>query len=178
MFPMIKGGKGGSKTTKSGLTFEKRVDLRSVFQGIKGYSVNENKLFFKGKLLARLYKKYDIYKKFLPEQGIDWALKLSKKLLPDEAIFVLSNKTLFIIEMKFQEDSRFVYEDLQTCRFKKIQFTKLLDKKGMNLEYIYFLDNHFKHSKYKDILDYVHEVGCHYFFEELPLNFLGFEQTR
>ena len=35
---MIKGGKGGS-LTKSGLTFESRIDLKTLFSGIKGYTI-------------------------------------------------------------------------------------------------------------------------------------------
>ena len=173
---MKKKGFGGGNTV-TGIKFERGRDILSILENTAGYSVKSNIVYYSGKEVARSYRQYGLYK-YLESQNIDYKKIISKRLLPDEALYVIVNNTLFIIEMKFQEDSRFVYEDLQTCRFKKIQFTKLLDKKGMNLEYIYFLDNHFKHSKYKDILDYVHEVGCHYFFEELPLNFLGFEQTR
>ncbi|MBI2108432.1 hypothetical protein HYT54_04865 [Candidatus Woesearchaeota archaeon] len=173
---MIKGGKGGSKTSKSGLTFEKRVDLRLVLQGIKGYKVEGNELFFNDKLVARLYKKFDIYKKFLPKHKVNWKSKLSKKLLPDETIFVLSNKTLFIIEIKFQEVSGSVDEKLQTCDFKKKQYTKLLSDTDIDVEYVYVLNDWFKKPEYADVLDYIKSVGCHYFFTEIPLKFLGLQE--
>lgn len=60
---MIRGGKGGAKT-QSGLKFESRVDLRSVFEKMNGYSTDDNDLLFKGKKVAQLFKKHDLYKGF------------------------------------------------------------------------------------------------------------------
>ena len=53
---------------------------------------------------------------------------ISKKLLPDDCIFVIINNTLFIIECKFQQVAGSVDEKLQTCDFKKKQYQKLLAK--------------------------------------------------
>jgi len=168
---MKKGGVGGS-LTKTGLEFEKRVDIRELFQGIKGYTITGNMLFYDSKLVAKFYKKHEFYK-FLEQFSIDWADKLSKRLLPDETVYVLKNNALFVIEMKFQYVSGSVDEKLQTCDFKKKQYSKLLSSKSIKVEYVYVLSEWFKQSIYRDTLEYIDSVNCHYFFKTLPLDFLG-----
>lgn len=169
---MIKGGKGGANTL-TGLKFETRVDLRTVFNKLKDYEVKENDLFYKEKLVAKFFKKHGLYAGILEEHNIDWKDLLSKKLLPDETIFVLNSKTLFIIEMKFQNVAGSVDEKLQTCDFKKKQYTKLLKKAGINVEYIYILSDWFKKKEYEDTRKYIKSMGCSYYFKELPLEVLG-----
>ena len=174
---MIKGGLGGGKTI-SGLKFETRSDLRSAFTNFPDYTSDDGELFYKGKVVARLYKKFDFYKKFLKSNNISHEEIISKRLLPDESIFIIANKTLFIIEMKFQEVSGSVDEKLQTCDFKKKQYKKLLNGTGIKVEYVYILSYWFKHKSYRDVLDYIKAVGCHYFFETLPFDFLGLPQPN
>ncbi|PIU30278.1 hypothetical protein COT07_01510 [Candidatus Woesearchaeota archaeon CG07_land_8_20_14_0_80_44_23] len=169
---MIKGGKGGSKTL-TGLRFEERTDLRSVFNQIKNYNVKGNDLFFNDALVASFYKKHNLYSKLLKDLKIHSESRLSKKLLPDETIFVRSNNILFIVEMKFQNVAGSVDEKLQTCDFKKKQYIKLFKGSKITIKYVYVLNDWFKKKEYKDTLDYIKAVGCDYFFEELPLNFLG-----
>ena len=105
--------------------------------------------------------------------NIEWTNYISKRLLPDDSIFVLTNNILFIIECKHQEVEGSVDEKLQTCDFKKKQYKKLMAPANIDVEYIYLLDNWFKKPKYKDVLDYIHSVGCDYYFEYIPLNRLG-----
>ena len=123
---MIDGGKGGAKTNVHGLAFEKRVDLRKVFEGLEGYEVRENDLYFEGKIVGKFYKKHGLYSELLKEYKIDISKRISKKLLPDETLLVLKSNTLFIIEMKFQKISGSVDEKLQTCDFKLKQYQKIL----------------------------------------------------
>ncbi|GHV72508.1 hypothetical protein AGMMS49928_29580 [Spirochaetia bacterium] len=54
--------------------------------------------------------------------------------------------------------------------FKKHEFYKYLELK---VEYVYALNNWFKKPVYKDVLDYINSVNCHYKFNELPLAWLG-----
>jgi len=169
---MIKGGIGGFRT-KTGLKFESRIDLREAFTKFKDYTVKEGNLYFQNELVAKMYKKNDFYSKFLTSLKIDSSRIISKKLLPDETIFILKNKTLFIIEMKFQEVAGSVDEKLQTCDFKKKQYQKLLKNFGIKVEYVYILNDWFKNTSYKDVLEYIKSVSCHYFFEVLPFEFLG-----
>jgi hypothetical protein len=174
---MIKGGIGGAKTL-TGLDFEKKIDLRNAFTKFSSYKIKGEDLLFNNQIVAKLFKKHDIYKKFLEPKNVDYKRIISKKLLPDDAVYVLSNNTLFIIEIKFQEVAGSVDEKLQTCDFKKKQYEKLLEGTNINVEYVYVLNDWFKDPAYKDVLDYIKSVKCHYFFETLPFNFLGLPEPK
>ena len=137
------------------------------------YSVKDNDVFYNGDKVAEVYKKYKFYSVFLAKLDINWSKYISKRLLPDDSIFVLLNNKLFIIECKHQEVAGSVDEKLQTCDFKKRQYKKLMAPANIDVEYIYLLDNWFRDEKYKDVLDYIHSVGCDYYFEYIPLQRLG-----
>ena len=38
---------------------------------------------------------------------------------------------------------------------------------------MYLLSDWFRKPEYKDVLDYIHSVHCHYFFEFIPLIKMG-----
>lgn len=168
---MIKGGKGGGSTL-TGLNFEKERNILSLLKNTKGYSVVDGVIFYKNKEVARSYRKNSLYT-FLASKGVDYSNIISKKLLPDEALYVIVNNTLFIIEVKFQNVAGSVDEKLQTCDFKKKQYKKLMSALNIEVEYIYILSDWFKKLVYKDTLDYVISVGCQYYFNYLPLQKLG-----
>lgn len=167
---MIKGGIGGANTL-TGLRFEERVDLATVISKLPDYEVRGFEIFYKGEKVAELFSKYRLYKSLLKLKEIDHTKILSKKLLPDEAVLI--GNTLFIIEKKFQNGQGSVDEKLQTCHFKKRQYTKLFAETDINIEFIYVLSNWFNKAAYKDVFDYIKEIGCHYYFEEIPLKILG-----
>ncbi|HOZ35491.1 MAG TPA: hypothetical protein PLK55_00710 [archaeon] len=169
---MIKSGVGGGKTI-TGLRFEERISLKQLFTQIKGYDIKNDDIFFNGKKIATFYQKHKIYKNFLEPSGINYLNYISKKLLPDDAIFVLKERTLFIIEIKFQEVAGSVDEKLQTCDFKNKQYNKLFKPLNIKVKYTYLLNDWFKKLEYKDVLDYIKSVNCYYFFNEIPLEFLG-----
>ena len=50
-------------------------------------------------------------------QGVDWKKILSKQLLPDNAIYVIVNNTMFIIEVKHQEVAGSVDEKIANLWF-------------------------------------------------------------
>lgn len=174
---MITGGVGGGNTL-TGLHFEKKVDFQELIKSIPGYELNiiPHKvglgLFFESQLVARCFRKYDFYR-FLEEEGINWERLISKKLLPDDALLVIVRETLFIIEVKYQQVGGSVDEKLQTCDFKRKQYLKLVASLGIKVEYVYVLSDWFNKPVYKDVLDYIHSVNCHYKFNELPLAWLG-----
>lgn len=169
---MIKSGKGGGNT-RTGLIFEGKTDLTTFLASQPHYSVIEHNVFFDNEKVAEVYKKHSFYKIFLEKLHIDWRKYISKQLLPDDSIFVLLNNKLFIIECKHQEVAGSVDEKLQTCDFKKKQYKKLMAPANIDVEYIYLLDNWFTDPRYKDVLDYIHSVGCDYYFEYIPLTRLG-----
>ena len=164
---MINKGKGGGNTI-TGLNFEKERDILHILSKAKGYSVKENVIYFQGKEVARSYRKQSLYR-YLSAKGVHWSKYISKRLYPDEAIYVIVNNTLFIIEMKFQKVSGSVDEKLQTCDFKRKQYLRLMSPLNVEVEYIYILNDWFKKSEYKDTLDYIISVHCHYYFNYLPL---------
>ena len=174
---MKKGGKGGGRT-KTGLKFECRVSLEEVIKSLPGYSVIDGEVYFQGPKVAGLYPKYKLYKKLLEPAGIDYSKIISKKLLPDDAILLLKDKTLFIIEIKFQEVPGSVDEKLQTCDFKNRQYKKLFKPLGIEVRYVYVLNDWFKKREYRDVLKYVKEVGCYYFYYEIPFEFLGLPKPK
>jgi len=169
---MIKGGKGGGKTI-TGLKFESRVTLEKVLSAVPNYKVSNDKVYFKGRIVAEFYPKHKLYKNLLEPKGVDYSKIITKRLLPDEAILILKDNTLFIIEIKFQEVAGSVDEKLQTCDFKNREYQKLLAPLNISVKYTYILSDWFKNPSYKDVLDYVKSVGCYYFFNELPMEFLG-----
>lgn len=174
---MIEGGVGGS-STKTGLDFEGKVDFLTLLIQKDGYSTNTTdhkagyQIYFDSELVCRCFKKYEFYV-YLDEHGVDWKNILSKRLLPDDALLVIVRETLFIIEVKFQKVAGSVDEKLQTCDFKRKQYSKLVTSLGLKVEYVYVLNDWFKAPAYKDTLDYIHSVNCHYKFNELPLAWLG-----
>ena len=174
---MKTGGLGGASTV-TGLNFESKVDFQKLLGRIPGYHIAKipNKagmgVFFDDKLVARCFRKHDFYG-FLEESKVDWQKMLSRRLLPDDAMLVIVRETLFIIEVKYQQVAGSVDEKLQTCDFKRKQYIKLVSPLGLRVEYVYVLNDWFKKPEYKDVLDYIHSVNCHYKFNELPLAWLG-----
>lgn len=169
---MIRNGKGGGNT-KTGLVFEGKTDLSTFLKGQPHYSIVEYDVFYDEKKVAEIYKKHKFYSVFLRKLGIDWTKLISKQLLPDDSIFVLLNNKLHIIECKHQEVAGSVDEKLQTCDFKKKQYKKLMAPANIDVDYIYLLSDWFKDEKYTDVLNYIHSVGCDYYFEYIPLHRLG-----
>lgn len=169
---MIKDGIGGGNTT-TGLRFECKADLKTLINGMSGYSVDKNNVvYFKNKQVGMIFVKHSLYK-FLEKNNVNWQDYLSKKLYPDDSIYVILNNTFYIIECKYQQVEGSVDEKLQTCDFKKKQYKRLLSSLNFEVEYIYILNDWFKNPKYKDVLTYIHSVGCDYYFNYIPLNRLG-----
>lgn len=168
---MIEKGIGGGNTI-TGLNFEKECDILELLQSKEGYRVDGTIIYYEEKEVARSFRKNALYV-YLKSKGVDYKNFLSKKLLPDEAIYVIINNTLFIIEVKFQKVAGSVDEKLQTCDFKRKQYAKLMAPLNIEVEYIYILSDWFRSPAYKDVLDYIISVGCQYYFKYLPLQKLG-----
>ena len=168
---MIKGGVGGGNTV-TGLIYEGKVDLPTYLSRQVGYEVKGTEVFYMGKRVACVFKKAGFYD-FLEENGIDWRTIISRKILPDNCIYVIVNNTLFVIEVKHQNREGSVDEKLQTCDFKRKQYIRLLSRLNIEVEYVYILSNWFKKPKYKDVLDYIISVNCQYYFDYIPLQKLG-----
>jgi hypothetical protein len=171
---MIKGGSGGANTCR-GLQFEAETDLLVALSRRERVTVKGDDIYIDGKQVARAFKKHKLYK-FLEEHRIDYKKIVSKKLLPDDAIFVYAKNLFSIIEIKFQGVAGSTDEKLQTCDFKIKQYRKLLAPLGVDVQYIYVLNDWFKDPGYSDVLSYIKSIdGCDYFFNELPLPVIGLD---
>jgi hypothetical protein len=169
---MIKGGIGGANT-KTGLRFEGHVDFLTFIKRQKNYSVQGNDIFYRKEKVAMSFKKHGFYE-YLDKNGINYRDYISKKLLPDDVVYVIVNNTVFILEIKFQEVAGSTDEKLQTCDFKIKQYRKLLSTLNVEVQFIYILNDWFQKSEYKDVLDYIISVdGCYYYFDYLPLQKIG-----
>jgi hypothetical protein len=162
---------GGARTNLNGLEFEGRTDLLEALKKHPECTVEGNQVFKDGKIVAHYYEKHNLYKAFLEPSGINYKDILSKKILPDGALLV--DKTIYIIEKKYQAGSGSVDEKLQTCDFKKKQYVKLCTPLNIKVEYYYVLNDWFDKPEYNDVFQYIESVGCKYFIEELPFNEIG-----
>ncbi len=154
---MIKDGCGGANTNRNGLKFEKDTDLQTMFVNA-GIEVP-----------ASAFHAKHGFSSYLKLQGVNTNEIWSKKLLPDEALFL--NGTVYIIEKKWQQVEGSIDEKLQTCDFKRRQYERAVEPLGLKVKYVYLLNDWFKNPKYKDVMNYIEDVGCYYFFNEIPLNF-------
>lgn len=159
--------------TLTWLHFENKVDFITLIWKMKNYEIKKwNEIYYLWEKVAEAYKKHELYKYFLVPKWVNFKEHISSKLLPDNAIYVIINNTMFIVEIKFQKVHWSVDEKLQTCWFKKAQYTRLFKQLWINIEYCYVLSNWFKKDKYNDTLAYVQMMNCKYFYETLPLDYL------
>lgn len=167
---MIKGGKGGARTTETGLKFEKDTSLAEALSHA-GYTIKESEIFLDEKLTGLLLGQHKLYR-FLDDSEVDWQNIISKKLLPDEAVLSYSAKRLTVVEKKWQQTQGSVDEKLQTCGFKLRQYNRLFSPIGVEVKFVYLLSDWFTHPSYADVLEYIKEVGADYHFKSLPLELL------
>lgn len=173
---MILGGLGGANT-RTGLIFEGKTDLATFLSQQPGYRVKGIDVYYDDDLVAHVFKKQAFYR-YIERLGVDWRKHLSKKLYPDNCIYVIVNNTLFVIECKSQRVAGSVDEKLQTCDYKRKRYRKLLAELNYEVEYVYILNDWFRQPEYKDTLEYIISVGCHYYFDYIPLQKLGLPVPR
>lgn len=163
---------GGARTNANGLHFEQTTDLNTALENV-GYRVDNGHIYNQNVEIGLSAPKHNIYKNFLEQKKINYKEINSKRWLPDEAFINYQNNTVYIIEKKFQNVSGSVDEKLPGCDFKKKEYEKLFNPLNYQVEFIYVFNDWFKQPKYKDILEYIKNVGCRYFYNEIPLNILG-----
>lgn len=163
---MIKGGVGGSGT-KTGLRFERETSLEEALTKAD-FQVDGFKVYERKQLVGELAPKHQLYK-FLEAREVDWKSRVAKKLLPDEALYSVRSNHLNVIEKKWQESGGSVDEKLQTVGFKIRQYNRLLDETGIQIKFIYLLNDWFAAPSYMDVLEYIVESGGSYHFNSVPL---------
>lgn len=163
---------GGARTNENGLLFEQETSLNEALCKA-GYQIIDTKVFSNGELVGYSVPQRKLYSKFLSPRGIDYSTINSKRWLPDEAFVNMKNSTAYIIEKKFQKNAGSVDEKLPGCDFKKMEYEKLFSRLGFKVELFYVFNDWFKDSRYADVLQYIEDVGCKYYYNEIPLVALG-----
>lgn len=163
---------GGARTNTNGLYFEQTTSLNQALINA-GYQIRESEVFDGDSLIGLSVQKYNFYKYFLEPRKIDFTKYNSKRWLPDECFVNFKKNKVFIIEKKFQNCAGSVDEKLPNCDFKKKEYEKLCHPIDFNVEYLYVFNNWFTKNIYRDTLKYIKDMGCNYFYNEIPLDFLG-----
>lgn len=163
---------GGAQTNRNGLLFEQTTSLNDALIDA-GYHI-ENHAVYRGDFqIGMSVPQKRLYTHFLNPRGIYYHDYNSKEWRPDEAFINFENSTVYIIEKKFQNCAGSVDEKLPSCHFKKLEYQKLFHPLHFNVEFIYLFNNWFLDKKYRDTLEYIENMGCYYFYNEIPLDFLG-----
>ena len=164
---------GGARTNTNGLHFEQTSDLKTALEKV-GYRVDDNgQVYNRNRIIGISAPKKRIYKNFLEPNGIDYKNYNSICWLPDEAFINFQNNTVYIIEKIYQNVSDSVDEKLPGCDFKKKEYEKLFRTLNYQVEFIYVFNDLFRKTIYKDILEYIIKVECYYFYNKIPVCFLG-----
>lgn len=163
---------GGARTNTNGLLFEQMTSLDDALIEV-GYKVDKCVVYDEKNPIGLSVPKYNLYNMFLVPSGIDYRNYNSKQWLPDECFINFDNNVAYIIEKKFQNSSGSVDEKLPGCHFKKMEYEKLFYPLKIGVEYLYVFNDWFLDPRYRDTLDYVHNMGCEYFFNAIPLDYLG-----
>lgn len=166
---------GGARTNVNGLSFEQTTSLDDALKDA-GYRVEEYEVYNKNDKIGLSVGKINFYNFFLKENGIDYSAFNSKQWRPDECFVNFKNRTVYIIEKKFQHCSGSVDEKLPNCDFKKKEYEKLCHPIDFKVEYLYIFNDWFTRPEYRDTLQYIKDVGCHYFYNKVPLGFLVLQE--
>ena len=166
---------GGDKTNKNGLAFEQTTSLADALIEA-GFILTPTNMIYIGKEnVGKLVSKNALYKDFLEPNGVNVYDYWSKKMLPDDCFVNYRDKTIYVIEKKFQSGGGSVDEKLQTCDFKRKQYERLFAVIDYKVKYLYLLCDWFKRPEYRDVLKYIKDVGCDYYFNEIPFGILNLE---
>lgn len=165
---------GGANTNRNGLHFEQTTSLNTALQNAGFIIANHFEVYDRNQLLGYSINQDEFSTIFLRQNGINDRAINSKRWKPDEAFINEINKTVYIIEKKFQYTSGSVDEKLATFPFKIREYRRLLDPIGYDLVYIYLLSSDwFNVPKYQDYYDYMDELGCPHYFDNLPFYAIG-----
>ena len=159
-----------SRDTTTGLRFEKDTDLFTFL--LNDYELVETDTYKKDGNTYLNLKGRKFYA-YLTKKGIDYTKLVSRILLPDECVYSEKTNTLYVFEKKFQQTAGSADEKLQTCDFKRKQYSKLVKNMNWKVEFVYVLSDWFNTNSYKDTLDYINSMNCHYLFNKIPLAWLG-----
>lgn len=166
---------GGINANINGEKFERSLSLLESLKSAgyvvtgEGYITKNHKSYKDGVLL----KHSKLHKFLLEKFGRRAKDILSHNLNPDEC--VICDNIVYIIEIKNQNSHGSVDEKIQTAPYKLDYYNKLFDGLGFDdIKFIYVMNDFFKQPRYRSIFEYFDENGIIYFFNEIPLDQIGF----
>lgn len=162
-----------NKTNVDELRFKQDSSLSTALLQIPGYEINDELVMYNGIEVAKIGYEARLSEVFLHPYNFNFRDITSNEIKPDEAIYVYKSNTVYIIDKKFQNGAVSVEENLETCDYKKKRYQKLFRDLGYHVEFMYVLNNWFSQPGYDDIKEYVLDVGCHYYFNRIPLDTMG-----
>ena len=121
---------GGANTNRNGLHFEQTTSLNTALQNAGFIIDNHFEVYDRNQLLGYSINQDEFSTIFLRRNGINDRAINSKRWKPDEAFINEIDKTVYIIEKKFQHTSGSVDEKLATFPFKIREYRRLLDPIG------------------------------------------------
>lgn len=182
---------GGSQTNKNGLRFEKEVDFAVALDTDVRFSVEEIKFDDKKsqrgfeiryndsqELIGRVMPKSRFYD-FLDELNIDWQDVNSKQWQPDDVFINELNRTVYIIEKKWQENDGSVDEKLFGFGNKRRLYQRLLDtlENPYTISFVFIGNSDFwNKDKYRDTFEMLRGDGVKIMLDEYDLTFFGLIQ--
>ena len=113
---------GGANTNRNGLHFEQTTSLNTALQNAGFIIANHFEVYDRNQLLGYSINQDEFSTIFLRQNGINDRAINSKRWKPDEAFINEIDKTVYIIEKKFQRTSGSVDEKLATFPFKIREF--------------------------------------------------------
>lgn len=187
---MLKGNKygGGANTNKNGRGFEGLTDLAdSIRTNLIGkYNIDEKTMADKKKL--KVYLIYDLLRKepvggiyqqsrlydWLKAQDIDYKKYNSKRWMPDEAFINDRNKTVYIVEKKYQSGSGSVDEKVFGFPNKRRFYQRMVNDLDYQVEFI-FLGNssYWAEPRMRDYIIAMREDGVRVMFDDYEYEWLG-----
>ena len=168
---------GGASTTAHGKQFEDSHSLEKVLVE-NGYTVEKGSVYLKGKYVGMIASQGNFYKLFLKKTMKTVRETIGGKALkPDTAFYNANNKTLYIIEKKFQKSKGSVDEKIQTCEYKLRFYNrvawKFKEEEVKHVRYFYLLSDFFKEKEYKESLHFIQDTGCDFYFDKIELHSIG-----
>ena len=160
---------GTNKNYCNGALFEAKIGM-NLEQQIKdlGGFVDPKTLnvFIKRQMVGQFLRHGQLEKMFFNSRNSFSKAELSKSHIPDFAFYNSKTKVLTIIEVKSQTRSGTTDEKILAGPFLKSQYSKLCKKAddALRLNFIYVLNDWWKHDRYKDYLHYLLNNGivCHF----------------
>jgi hypothetical protein len=162
-------GAGGSNTNKNGLSYEELTEINDSDRYITKDTIKiKNKKISQVEIDSKPFIKVikgelKFYMMYINKFNID----SEKSLQPDECYIDEENKTINIIEKKFQQSSGSVDEKIQTGDFKRWFYKEQYPE--YTIKYCYCLSDWFKQKRYNPEFRYLknHNIKVFYGSDDL-----------